>query len=281
MTQVFDNSAPNSPPHAGRNNSPSEVEIRDVKRAVCEGVSNCLISSALVTAAINIVVSHKHTKSVDHIFRYLPREHATVTVVTRGLAPADFDRATVDTLDSLFERIRIGKALIEQCGAFNGQSDDLDSRELEELVVCWRQVCALGVVALRGLERCSKEYWSAEKLRTLDKLVELLGNVSNGQSPYLGADGYPLIPHWVEQRRHRRQSVNLGARVHFDGDTHDAKVVDISSEGVGLDRIFGLRSGQRVRLEFDDDRKLDGLVSWTAGGRAGIQVHHWLSSDLE
>jgi hypothetical protein len=241
-------------------------------RELCEEVSNCLISSALVTSAINILVAHKHTKSIDHIFRYLPGDPVIVTVVTRGRAPSNFDRATLGTLETLFEKVAVGKALVRQCRVFDGQCDDLHSRELGDLLLCWRQVCALGVAALCCLERCCKAFWSAEKLRTLDRLIELLGNARNGESPYVGADGYPLIPHWAEQRRQRRQSVNLGARVYVGSETRDAKVVDISSEGVGLDHVFGLRAGQLVLVEFEGDRQLDGIVTWTAAGRAGIQM---------
>jgi hypothetical protein len=206
----------------------SDDDETAIERMICEEVINCLISAGLVTSAINVLISYKHTKSIDHVFRYLPNEPPTVAAAIRGLALTKFDCATLATLDTLFEKIGVGKALIKRCRVFDGQCDDLDSKELAELALCWRQVCALGVAALCCLERGCKTFWSADRLRTLDKLVELLGNARNGESPYLGADGYPLIPHWAEQRRHRRESVDLEARVHSDSEIYHAKVVDIS-----------------------------------------------------
>jgi hypothetical protein len=270
--QASDNFAAQCRAEATRSESLlSDDEETAVARLICEEVLNGLISSALVTSAINVLVSYKHTKSIDHIFRYLPNAPPTVAAAIRGMALTKFDGATLGTLGTLFEKIQVGKALIKQCRVFDGRCNDLNSKELAELALCWRQVCALGIAALCCLERGCKAVWSADRLRTLDKLVELLGNARNGESPYLGVDGYPLIPQWAEQRRHRRQSVDLEARVHADSEIQHAKVVDISHEGIGLDRIFGLRPGQRLAVVFDD-RRVVGIVTWTGGGRAGIQI---------
>jgi hypothetical protein len=251
---------------------PSISEGSETLSAVCEEVTNCLIGAALVTSALNIVVAQKQTKPIDHVFRYLPGEAATVAAVTRGKVPIHLDSATNSTLNSLLERIKAGKTAILQCAVFDGQCDDLGSRELADLCLSWRRICVLGIAALCCLERACKPIWSAERLRTLDRLVELLGSARNGECPYLDVDGYPLVPHWAEQRQHRRQVVDLSAKVKVDGLALTARVVDISSDGIGLDRVFGLRTGRRVGVELEDGRKLHGEVAWSAGGRAGLQA---------
>jgi hypothetical protein len=132
--------------------------------------------------------------------------------------------------------------------------------------------CALGIAVLCRLEQvCKASFWSSERLRTFDKLIELLGNARNGQSPYLGSDGYPLVPHWAEKRRDKRQLVSLDAKVCCAGETHIAIVADITEQGLGLNRIFGLRSGRIVTVELDDGRGFVGVVTWASGGRAGIE----------
>jgi hypothetical protein len=258
--------------HSKTTDRSGTIGYDEIRNAVCVEITDCLISSALVTNAINILVSHKHTRCIDHIFRYLPGDPPTVTALLTGLVPIALDSATLVALTSLLEKIEHGKSLIKQCEVFDGQCSDLDSRELAHLALCWRHVCALGIATLCCLERSCKPFWSTEKLRTLDRLIELLGSARNGESPYLGADSYPLVPHWAEQRRDRRQSVNLSARVHADGDTHHARLVDISDRGIGLDRIFGLRPGRRVAVEAEDGNRFDGVVTWTSAGRAGVEL---------
>jgi hypothetical protein len=103
-----------------------------------------------------------------------------------------------------------------------------------------------------------------DELRTFDKLIELLGNARNGQSPYLGSDGCPLVPHWAEKRRDKRQLVGLGAKACCAGVTHIAIVADITEQELGLNRIFGLRSGRIATVELDDGRGFVGVVTWTA-----------------
>ena len=244
----------------------------DTSAEVCLEVTKCLVSSALVTSAINILVAHKCTKGIDHIFRYLPADLPTVTAVRRQLLSVELDGETIDALIALNDKVETGKALVKHCQLFDGRCDDLDSAELLDLARCWREVCALGIAALCFLERSHKPFWSAERLRKADRLMELLVSARDGASPYPGPGGYPLLPHWAEQREDRRHQVNQVARVHVDHSILDAKVVDISSRGIGLNRVFGLRQGRPVVVVLADGSRFDGVVTWTAGGRAGVEL---------
>ena len=234
-------------------------------------VTRCLVSSALVTSAINILVAHKCTKCIDDIFRYLPADLPTVTAVSRRLLPFELDGETIGALVALTDKVETGKVLVKHCRLFDGRCDDLDFAELPDLARCWREVCALGIAALCSLERSCKPLWSAERLRKADRLMDLLVSARDGASPYPGPDGYPLLPQWAEQREDRRHQVDQLARVHIDGSILGAKVIDISSRGIGLDRVFGLRQGRPVVVVLADGSRFDGVVTWTAGGRAGVE----------
>jgi hypothetical protein len=249
-----------------------DAQVPYVTRAVCEEMTHCLVSTALVAGALNILLAEKDAKSIAQIFRCLPTEPAVATAVTRGLIPADFDSATLGTLTTLLDHIRTGKSSIARCRVFDGQCHDLGAEELENLCHLWRHICALGIAVMCCLEASCKAFWSTEKLLKLDRLIELLSNARDGERPCLGPDGYPLVPHWAEQRRRARQRVDQSARVRVRRETHNVMVADLSTEGLGLDRIFGLRVGSPVSVQLADGRECEGIVTWTAGGRAGLQI---------
>jgi hypothetical protein len=193
-----------------------------------------------------------------------------ITAVARGVVQAGFDDATLSNLDLLAVNMKAARASIERCRVFDGRCEEGDWMDLEDVVLEWRKVCALGINGLCCLERVCNALVSPERLRALDRLIEFLGNARNGESPYLGADGYPLVPHWAEHRQDRRELVSLGAIVRCDRKAHNAIVTDIAVHGIGLDRIYGLRRGQCVAVELEDGRRFAGTVAWTAGGRAGV-----------
>jgi hypothetical protein len=249
-----------------------DEQVPYVTRAVCEEMTRCLVSTARVTGALNILIAEKQTNSIAQIFRCLPTEPAVATAVTRGLIPADFDTATHAALNALLDHIRIGKSSIARCRIFDGPCHDLGAEELEKLCHLWRHICALGIAVMCCLEASCKPFWSTEKLLILDRLIELLSNARDGERPCLGPDGYPLIPHWAEQRRRTRQRVDQCARVRVRKETHKVMVADLSTEGLGLDRIFGLRVGSPISVQLADGREYEGIVTWTAGGRAGLQI---------
>jgi hypothetical protein len=255
-----------------RKTSLSDRDTRYIARAICEEMTSCLVSTALVTGALNIVVAEKDAKPIGHIFRYLPAEPAVTAALLRGYIAVDFDSSTIITLDVLLDRLRAAKGSVAKGTLFDAPWDDAAGQALADVAHLWRNICVLGIATLFRLEQSCKDYWSTERLRTLDRLVELLGRARDGERPYVGADGYPLIPHWADQRRYKRERVDLCARIRSEGETHSAVVADVSPEGLGLERIFGLRTGARVSIQLDDGREFDGVVSWTAGGRAGLRI---------
>jgi hypothetical protein len=79
------------------------------------------------------------------------------------------------------------------------------------------------------------------------------------------------MPGWASRRQHERRAASLGVLIHSAGKIIKGIVTDVSSGGVGLEHVTGLRSGDGVTLQFESGRRVSGTIAWSMDRRAGVK----------
>ena len=78
-------------------------------------------------------------------------------------------------------------------------------------------------------------------------------------------------PRRVDDRHEQRhQGVVDGALLHFRGQDHFARVINLSSRGAMLEIALQPRIGERVLIQFPECSRMEGYVRWVRDGRLGV-----------
>ncbi len=246
-------------------------EVGRVARSLMGEVQNAAIMIAVTTSAINALGSAHTSRSLRHLSAYLPATPVVFPSVAAGLVDVKVENETIDVLHTFFSRTDLAKNLLRSYMMAGGRGTEPPQETFDELVEIWRTACHLGLSAIKELERVIDHSGDGERFERADYLEKLLEEARDGGRPCLEADGRIVMPGWASRRQHERRAANLGVLVHSAGKIIKGIVTDVSSGGVGLDHVTGLRSGDGVTLQFESGRRVSGTIAWSMDRRAGVK----------
>ena len=251
--------------------SPDNGEVGRIARSLMGEVQNASILIAVTASALNASGGVGHPRGLRHLSGYLPPTPVVFPSVAARLVDVKFDAQTIDILHAFFSRVDLAKNLLRSYMMAGGRGAEPSQRTFEELVDTWRTSCDLALSAIQELERVIDLCGDGEQFERADYLEKLLKESRDGGRPCLEADGRIVMPGWASRRQHERRAASLGVVVQSSGRIIKGIVTDVSSGGVGLDHVAGLRSGDGVTLQFESGRRVSGTIAWCMDKRAGVK----------
>jgi|GEM_PF-2653699 len=254
-----------------REPSPRSGELGRIARSLMGEVQNASIMVAVTTSAINALDAVHHPRGLRHLSGYLPPTPVVFPSVAARLVDVKLEPETVDVLHTFFSRVDLAKNLLRSYMMAGGRGAEPSRDTFEELVENWRTCCSLALAAIAELERVIDHCGDGRQFDRADYLYKLLQEARDGGRPCLEADGRIVMPGWASRRQHERRAANLGVIIQSGGRVIKGIVTDVSSGGVGLDHVSGLRSGDGVTLQFESGRRVSGTIAWSMDKRAGVK----------
>jgi hypothetical protein len=142
---------------------------------------------------------------------------------------------------------------------------------LKHLSAGWHRVSQLAFAAVSTLDADIERCLSTRYAQNTSVLKQLLVDVLGGGRPCLDANGQPYIPELPQRRPAPRRVIDKPCVVEHQGKTVRAIVKDISSSGLGLERVSEMAPHKVALIEFEDGRCIAGVVIWCNGPSAGIK----------
>lgn len=248
-----------------------DSELARIARSLMGEVQNASILIAVTTSAVNALGDVFRPRGLRHLSAYLPPAPVVFPSVAARLVDARFESQTIDILHAFFSQADLAKNLLRSHMMAGGRDAELSPGTCEELVEAWRSTCSLALAAILELDRVIDLCGDGERIERADYLEKLLKESRDGGRPCLEADGRITMPGWASRRQHERRAASLGVLIQSRGRTSKGIVTDVSTGGVGLDHISGLRSGDGVTLQFESGRRVSGTIAWCMDKRAGIK----------
>jgi hypothetical protein len=81
------------------------------------------------------------------------------------------------------------------------------------------------------------------------------------------------------RRTFERRSTWAPAVVHFDGQSQNAIIRDVSRGGMKLEFAYGLMPGDKIVIELASARTLEATVVWSVAAFCGAEFHGQLAED--
>lgn len=146
----------------------------------------------------------------------------------------------------------------------------------ETLADAWNRTCICAAVAVRALplactSKVGQSMRAAEDVARLTGLAELLDRVAEGEPVCIEPDGCVIVPGWAERRRHPRVRVDQRAEIVLGAHVYQARLLDASIGGLGIEGPRLLLQGDAVAVRLEDGRKLRAHVAWVNGSLAGLR----------
>jgi hypothetical protein len=142
---------------------------------------------------------------------------------------------------------------------------------LKNLSAGWHRVSQLALTAVSSLDADIERCLPTRYAQNTAVLKQLLVDVLGGGRPCLDANGQPYIPELPQRRPAPRRVIDKPCVVEHQGKTVRAIVKDISSSGLGLERVSEMAPHKVALIEFEDGRCIAGVVIWSNGPSAGTK----------
>jgi hypothetical protein len=271
LTRIDQPTSTNQPSQARVKPPSSNGEVGRIARSLMGEVQNASILIAVTTSAINALDSVRHPRGLRHLSGYMPPTPVVFPSVAARLVDVKLDGETIDILHAFFSRVDLAKNMLRSYMMAGGRGAEPSQGTFEELTDIWRSCCGLALAAIEELERVIDLCADGEQFERADYLEKLLKEARDGGRPCLEADGRIVMPGWASRRQHERRAANLGVIIQSGGRVIKGIVTDVSSGGVGLDHVAGLRAGDGVTLQFESGRRVSGSIAWSMDKRAGVK----------
>lgn len=145
------------------------------------------------------------------------------------------------------------------------------SVDAETLCDAWSRTCVSAAILVRALPAVCDFSRGAEDEARLAALAGLLDRVADGEPACIEPDGCVVVPGWAERRRHRRVAIDESAEIVLGAHVYQARLVDASIGGLGIEGPRLLLQGDAVTVRLGDGRKLRANVAWVNGTLAGLR----------
>ncbi|PPD29171.1 MAG: hypothetical protein CTY20_07485 [Hyphomicrobium sp.] len=142
----------------------------------------------------------------------------------------------------------------------------------------WWSVCTRGIKAFYGLEPLVRQRLPVIYVQNAEIIVELLREAAAGETRRVNEWGEITLPVLVQRRSTPRISMSKSCRIRTPQGLFGAKILNASSQGLGIASDVTLAVGQSVSVELDDRKAIQATVVWTRGGQTGLRLSTPLSS---
>lgn len=240
---------------------------------VCE-LHTAALQTAIVASTVNGTAKSGRPFSLSAVEPYIPRDTTILQVLMANLIDSDFGLDELMFVDEFLAGLVAGREAIDD---YARDVSRLGPERAGVLYRCsladtWRGIAHLARIAIRELSmplnRRLAEPYGANSLA----LVRLLTQVERGATPCLGADGAPFTPAMPQQRRSSRRMLCEDCLLKVRGLNFSAFAKDVSSGGIGLERVPELIPGEVASVELANGRTFAGTIAWSGGSRAGLRL---------
>lgn len=251
---------------------PSLEEATLIEALVCE-THLAALQTATVTSAVNALQRPGRIENPMEIKRFIPHKPAILLAPGGWLLDVGLDKSTIEDVEVFFEELRPARAYLKN---FFHDADELGVARAEvlhrsKLAASWQLASRGAAIAVKSLDQSLRFSLPELYAATVPVLVSLLNSTADGLQPCIDAAGHPFLPDLPQRRRSARRGVFQECKVQHSRRTSRAMVRDVSSGGLGLDGIDGLRRNELVVIDFDTGRRVMGTVAWVKGRTAGVR----------
>lgn len=259
------------------NNEPPMLNEANSNGSIFEALVYEMHSAALLTAAIasavNALCERTARCSVASLKPYMPHESAIVTALRNLMIESDIGEDTVSVISDYFHDLGPARTALDR---FFADADHIgDERastlHLFSLTNSWHQACTHALTVIQKLHHDVVRKLSAQYAGNSNVLMKLLAEAADGGSPCLDAEGQIRLPDLPQRRHSARRTLCQPCIFTHDRNTSQAFVRDVSSTGLGLERVPQLVPDSVVRVELPSGRSFVGVVAWCEGSAAGIR----------
>ncbi len=243
-----------------------------VEALVCE-THLAALQTATVTSAVNGLRQAGRIENPLDIRNFIPHRPAILLATSGWLLDAGLEKETIEDVEVFFEELRPARAYLDH---FFRDASELGCARAEilhrrNLTSNWQRAAKGAAVAVKSLDQSLRFSLPELYAETVPVLVSLLNSSAEGLQPCIDTAGHPFLPELPQRRRSARKGLFQECSVQHSRRTSRALVRDISSGGLGLDGIAGLRPNEMVVIDLDTGRRLMGTVVWTKARLSGVR----------
>jgi hypothetical protein len=235
--------------------------------------------TAVIASGVNALRRDRMLKTPLALQSFIPQRPSTMEAAPRCWRQLGLVSGTLRTLEDYFATFGHAGGCIE---AFCSDVEQWGAEQAaflhaKQLITTWRQVCQRGLKAIEALHPDMQRCLPARYGQNTSVLRKLLLDVFRGETACLDANGIPFVPELPQRRPAARRNVNLPCIVEHQGQILRAIVKDISSSGLGLEKVPRMAEQKVALVEFENGRCLAGTIVWAKGTTAGIKFDTPLS----
>ncbi|MGI9404586.1 MAG: PilZ domain-containing protein [Hyphomicrobium sp.] len=236
-------------------------------------IHSAALLTVTIASAVNAFYEPAAQRSETSLKPYVPHEPAIITALRNLMIETDLDEGTTGVISDFFYDLAPARMVLDRYLADASQIGDERAATLHRfsLTNSWRKACRDALSALQKLHHDVVRKLSAQYARNSNVLTKLLNETSNGGSPCLDVEGQIRLPDLPQRRRSARRTLCQPCIVTHNRKTSEAFVRDVSSGGLGLERVSQLVPDSIVFVELPSGRRLAGVVAWCDGSTAGIR----------
>jgi hypothetical protein len=226
-----------------------------------------------VASCINAIGIEARQISPQSLVTLVPQVSTVMDDATRRQKAVGVPDETFAALTRFFASLGYAQALVSAYGddAEQWGGEQAAFLHLKNLSAGWHRVSQLALAAVSSLDADIERCLPTRYAQNTAVLKQLLIDVLRGGRPCLDANGQPYIPELPQRRPAPRRVIDKPCVVEHQGKTVRAIVKDISSSGLGLERVFEMAPHKVALIEFEDGRCIAGVVIWSNGPSAGIK----------
>jgi hypothetical protein len=240
---------------------------------VCE-THRFSLHAAVIASGVNALRVKGRLRNPLSLKSFLLNDSAMIGELLRRHEEAGLDAEATSRVLQFFGELSGARATMER---FFADADRLGVEPAANahhvsLFATWTKLCASAGRAVAALDadvrsRLPDYYASNSAL-----LRNLLTKAAAGEQPCLDESGNPSLPDLPQRRHASRRSLLQQAILRHRGKSSPVIAKDISSTGLGLERVPELKAQELVQIELTCGRRLMGLVMWIRGSSAGIKL---------
>lgn len=243
-----------------------------IEALVCE-THLAALQTATVTSAVNALRYAGRLENPIEIMNFIPHRPPLMLASSGWLRDAGLEPETIEDVEVFFEELRPARAYLDRFFADAASVGCARAEVLHrsDLTASWQIAARGAAIAVKSLDRSLRFSLPELYSETVPVLVSLLNSSAEGLHPCIDAAGRPFMPELPQRRRSARKGLFQECTVQHSRRTVRALVRDISSGGLGLDGIAGLRAGEMVIVDLDAGRRLMGTVIWVKERLSGVK----------
>jgi len=240
---------------------------------VCETHSAALLTAA-ITSAVNAFSSEATEKREVGLRPFTPREPTLATDLRNGMIETDLDEETTIVISDFFAALAPARIALDQyfADARHIGPERASGLHLVALADTWHRACENALAAIEIVQQDIAQRLPTQYRINSRVLANMLADAARGGSPCLDPQGRICLPDLPQRRTSARRTLRQPCIVTSNGKAARAFVGNVSSNGVGLERVPQLQPENLVLIEFLSGRRLSGVVTWCDGSSAGVQL---------